>query len=371
MATQRAESCRSDCDRKEGKRKSRLNTYQEKKAMKKFRRERKAQERKSKEASLCQALDIEQGRRKTVEVELHKQKSINRCFWERWQWEVHSRRKVQSKPISNTRVRQIDPSQLVCPPDEHGTYLGRGSFGVVQLQIFRGMNVAVKEFLPHTSLSDVEHEAEILGRLSHPYLPLLFGVCTLKPPYKIVVQFHGLISHGYGSCTLENAVQKKIFENGEAWITLTGQILEALCYLHEQVHVIHNDLKSNNVLITSSFSDHSSVQIVLIDFGKATRIDEGRKLKLCDKQREEYMLRCPHIAPEVIDGMAKESPSSDIYGAGGIFLRIYDNDCLLSFKESNLEICQKYLNISIKCRSVNIQLRPTAKEALQMYQLLI
>ena len=43
------------------------------------------------------------------------------------------------------------------------------------------------------------------------------------------------------------------------------------------------------------------------------------------------------MAPEVINGM-NETPLSDIFATGSIFLAIYDNDCL----EPD-EVSQKYL----------------------------
>ena len=46
-------------------------------------------------------------------------------------------------------------------------YVGRGSFGVVKLQLFRGIKVAVKELLPRTNLLDVRHEAQILSKLRY------------------------------------------------------------------------------------------------------------------------------------------------------------------------------------------------------------
>ena len=58
---------------------------------------------------------------------------------------------------------------------------GRGCFGIVRVQLYRGIQVAVKEFLPKSVVADVMHEASILAYLCHPYLPLLFGVCTQQP----------------------------------------------------------------------------------------------------------------------------------------------------------------------------------------------
>ena len=69
------------------------------------------------------------------------------------------------------------------------TYIGRCSFGVVRVQIYRGIKVAVKELLPRSLASDVRHEAGILAMFCHPYLPLLFGIHTATQPYKIVMHY--------------------------------------------------------------------------------------------------------------------------------------------------------------------------------------
>ena len=60
-----------------------------------------------------------------------------------------------------------------------------------QQRIFLGIHV-VKELQPHTLLADVKKEAYILAQLSGPFLPFLFGICTLTEPYRIVTQFYGI-----------------------------------------------------------------------------------------------------------------------------------------------------------------------------------
>ena len=161
---------------------------------------------------------------------------------------------------------------------------------------------------------------------------------------------------------MQMAIKKKLFNEAYVWITLTGQILEALRYMHDEAHIIHNDLKSDNVLVTDSFESTSSIQILIVDFGKATERDSGRKHKLSETQKEDYKQRYPHMAPEVINGM-NETPLSDIFAAGSIFLAIYDNDCL----EPD-EVSQKYLGMSAKCRSIVVTQRPSAAEALDFYK---
>ena len=52
--------------------------------------------------------------------------------------------------------QEIDPTMLQNPVQkaaEH--YVGRGSFGIVKVKVFRGILVAVKEFLPRSLKTDV------------------------------------------------------------------------------------------------------------------------------------------------------------------------------------------------------------------------
>ena len=100
---------------------------------------------------------------------------------------------------SYAALHEINPSYLQNPKgmkDSMDVWIGRGSFGVVKLQIYRGVEVAVKELLPKTLLADLQHEAKIIMNLCHPNLPFLFGICTKSPSYKLVFQFHGLNSLG-------------------------------------------------------------------------------------------------------------------------------------------------------------------------------
>ncbi len=50
-----------------------------------------------------------------------------------------------------------------------------------------------------------------------------------------------------------------------------------------------------------------------IDFGKATTVNDGRKYSLSDTEKAEYTQRYPHLAPEVIDGITRQTKWSDIY----------------------------------------------------------
>lgn len=146
-------------------------------------------------------------------------KCMSRTYWERWQWELQQRRQLvinekrairaeTIKTVHSTQLQEIDPSLLVdMSTKDEDLFIGRGSFAVVKLQSFRGIKVAVKELLPRTLLTDVLHESSILVKLSHPYVPYLFGICTRKQAYKIIMQFEG-ISNSCKPLTLQEALTK-------------------------------------------------------------------------------------------------------------------------------------------------------------------
>ena len=87
----------------------------------------------------------------------------------------------------------------------------------MKLKLFRRIKVAVKELQPQTVLSDVRNEAQTLAKLCHPFLPYLFGVCTVLQPYQIIMQFHGLRETTI-SLTLSTAITRKRICDEYAWL---------------------------------------------------------------------------------------------------------------------------------------------------------
>ena len=89
--------------------------------------------------------------------------------------ELRARASDRSIPTTTStkqlRINYIDPDTIKDPlvaGVPQPVYLGRGSFGIVRLQIYRGIDVAVKELLPRAMLTDLMHETQILASLCHP-----------------------------------------------------------------------------------------------------------------------------------------------------------------------------------------------------------
>ena len=244
--------------------------------------------------------------------------------------------------------------------DSMDAWIGRGSFGVVKLQIYRGVEVAVKELLSKTLLADVQHEAKIIMKLCHPNLPFLFGICTKSPSYKLVFQFHGL--NGC-SVTLANAiVENKYVTNRENCLLICVQVMEALRYLHDDAGVLHKDLKCNNILLAEQ--GNHDINVVIIDFGKATYALDHKKLRLSGIEQAEYAKKCPH-APEVVEGKQSFTFRSDIYSAGGILFQMGDKKLFSSLASTQQHAISTLAEI---CRSSQYYKRPSAIKVLTKLQ---
>lgn len=368
---------------------SRPNTLEEKRKMRNERKKRKRARAKDLKAQL----QLERQMKVETDKKVTLYKNMSRSYWERWQWELQQRKEClvrerallrrvsDGRSVSVLNIHEIDPDLLHNPTNAAGesveTFIGRGSFGVVRLQLYRGLKVAVKELLPRSIAADVRHEASILAQLCHPYLPFLFGVNTHVRPYRLVMQYHGFRDRST-SVTLHKVLCNPTsdFRNEQVLVTLCIQLMEAVRYLHDEAKVLHNDLKCNNILICdcttgcSSSAQSSSesttyVQIIVIDFGKATSTENGKHYHLTEREKAEYVRRYVHMSPEVIEGITRQSIPSDMYAVGGVLQSVVSSGMLTSSKRKALD------DLATKCRSPSYLSRPTAKEGLQALQMVV
>ena len=245
-------------------------------------------------------------------------------------------------------------SRIPIDEGEKEYYVGRGSFGIVRLHVFRDIPVAVKEFLPRSVLKDVTDEACILSSLCHPYLPYLFGICTTEKPYRLVMQFHS--TDGNNSRTLLQELRDhEVNSSEEMLLGFCAQLMEAVKYLHCEVYILHNDITTSNIVIDDT-------HIVLIDFGKATEILKARRYNLGEDEQQEYLIKYPQLAPEVIDGRKKQSVYSDIYAIGLILYHVSNHRSISQLMKTRLT------SFAEKCRSLNVSVRPDCGEALEYFK---
>lgn len=119
---------------------------------------------------------------------------------------------------------------------------------------------------------------------------------------------------------------------------------------------MHNDIKPDNILLSDTYkkseSDEQPLCVILIDFGKATSISNGKRYHLTPIDQADYISRPQssfYLAPEVINGESKQSIFSDVFALGGVFYRILDKDKLAAFPDHS----KKINNFAEQCRSVH------------------
>ena len=373
---------------------SRSNTVSEKRAMRRERRKRRRKMKmikRKKKSKNIKKQDIQQQsdpKSNALVRDMILYKQMARDYWDRWQWEMHRRKEEMSKKASKSintskSLHQIDPSQLSDPiqggrPAE--IFLGRGSFSIVRLKVYRGMHVAVKQFRTQALKLDVDNEALFLSSLCHPYLPYLFGVCSAAQPYRIVTQFHGI---NYMTVMLQREIHhRQLITDAIQWIILCSQLLEAVDYLHCEAQLLHNDIKEDNILLTqdseqvcspttgrihTSSSSYPPYHIVLTDFGKATHVTRGRQYNLSEQEKVQYLKQFPHFSPEVVYGNEKQTAMSDMYAVGVLFNKMLHHGCFESFTESDRSLFQ----LIEQCKSADIIQRLTAKQCIEIVKNII
>ena len=257
------------------------------------------------------------------------------------------------------------PSIKIIESDEIKSFksskcLGEGRFGKCSLKLFSHFKVCVKQ-LKQPNYNAFIKEANILSKFHHFNLPYLFGVCEGNNP-ALIISFHGLDDQ---CVTLHDAVASKLpgtkqisLDDSSSWINILNQITTGLHYMHNICKVIHNDIKSDNICLTSSLTTKLSVRAVIIDFGKACDASKGKTYKLSESQKEQYRKDHPHIAPDLRDGACQQSALSDVFGLGRMVKLV---NSVPQLQREDLE------ELSNKCMYYHVHSRPRVSDILQHF----
>ncbi|CAB4022852.1 probable serine threonine- kinase gdt4 [Paramuricea clavata] len=120
---------------------------------------------------------------------------------------------------------------------------------------------------------------------------------------------------------------------------------EAIQHLHNH-GVLHNDIKSDNVMVCQANED-GNLQLVLIDFGKACKIEQAEYCDIPKKRRKMYREKHSHIAQEIVEGIAKQSTASNILSVGRIAYRLGQH--VYSNEVTDLSISCTNENVIVRC----------------------
>ena len=128
--------------------------------------------------------------------------------------------------------------------------------------------------------------------------------------------------------------------------------------LHIRHKVLHNDLKNDNVVLNQTVTGACAV---IIDFGKACEINEGKRYSLSVKEKDRYKSHHPQVAPDLCDGLCKQNVATDIYSVGRIMNIINVNTSLK---------CAKVKKVSQECMQYSGILRPDMASIKQSLKLI-
>ena len=237
-------------------------------------------------------------------------------------------------------IPEISQCQLKAPKDNDNKditiHLGRGVFGSCKKMYYKGIPVAVKEYNNLSSTKDIQHEAAVMARCSHPSLPHIFGVNLTQKPYFLVSYFYGIKNK---ACTLYQALHSPAIPfTKDCAGKIMFELCQALQHLHAK-HLLHRDIKSDNILLTTL---HTGFHPMLIDFGKSIEVSEAifKTKCLSAHEQDEYHKKYRHIAPEIVLGQPP-SFASDIFSFGVVMADISANipseNCFLEGQRKCLE----------------------------------
>lgn len=221
--------------------------------------------------------------------------------------------------ITNGEIKQktrINPKNLSILKE-----VGRGSYGIaymgklsrsdrvndsmvaVKCPIDQSNSDVIKSFyrelkiLNYMRLSKLENVQFLLGAIFDDSQGIL---------EKIVTTFVGINSE---PTALNRVLAKEAKYNFtlSKFLRFSQSLCKTLLSLHS-IGLLHNDLKSNNVLVR-----FPEISAVIIDFGRACLIHESKKKKVMREQTQ-----CPWVAPEVNKQLCAPSVYSDIFSVGYI-----------------------------------------------------
>ena len=250
-----------------------------------------------------------------------------------------------------TQVRRITwlPSWI----NDKKVCLGKGVFGKCYLIQIGPVNACLKVFRSERKYScTFYNEVRISMQLNHNNIPWFYGVCyNTEYPRAIAMSYHSFRG-GNESVTIHSALKATKFKvSYNDWKILLTGATAAMEYLCNE-KIIHNDIKGDNILIEYLPPNYKVCRAVLIDFGKACYTSDAMLYKLSEEQKEVYKKNYPQIAPEVRNGLAKQSYYSDMYSFGRVFQIV---------NEDILKIPVLY-NMASLCLHYSSTMRPTAKD---------
>eukprot|EP01104_Vermistella_antarctica_P007109 TRINITY_DN1784_c0_g1_i1.p1 TRINITY_DN1784_c0_g1~~TRINITY_DN1784_c0_g1_i1.p1 ORF type:complete len:1436 (-),score=219.60 TRINITY_DN1784_c0_g1_i1:255-4562(-) len=190
--------------------------------------------------------------------------------------------------------------------------IGSGAFGEVYIASWRGTLVAAKkmhvwyEQLNDDAMLEFLDEMELMSHLRHPNVVQFLG-SSLEPPDHLIVTEH--VSRG----SLFDVLRDKLLVlDWGIRVKMALDCAKGMAYLHKQTPypIIHRDLKSQNLLVTSSFG------VKVADFGLARHTADNNTAAMTMQVGTPIW-----TAPEVLRS-TQYSVKADVYSFGIVMWEI-------------------------------------------------
>jgi serine/threonine protein kinase len=215
---------------------------------------------------------------------------------------------LRPSPLFRTAISNEDEDDIVQAPAQVGNYqilevLGSGAFATVFRARHRvTMGVVALKAIPKRKLRTMQ-EFELLQRevnlmkiMDHPFIAGLFGVLDDEENFYLVIE---LVENGN---LLDYINTNKGLTEQQA-SRIFAQLASVLDYLHHEKHVVHRDLKAEDVLLDANYN------IRVVDFGLSRAFTKGNPFLQTTCGSPAY------VSPEII----KEEPytaAADVWSSG-------------------------------------------------------
>ncbi|KAG0249613.1 hypothetical protein DFQ27_009907 [Actinomortierella ambigua] len=210
------------------------------------------------------------------------------------------------------------------------------AYGKVYCARWKGHKVAIKKYLVDTDEATqstvIQHEINAVQRLVHHHIIRLHDTTCHQGKLVLITEY---VDGG----SLQQAIKSQRTADWFIKMRVAHEIAQGLDYMHS-IGVIHRDLRSSNVLLTSQ------LQVKLCNIGLATvKARSASKSTSSDKSIQYWM------APELLTDKPKYSTKSDMFALGMTMWEMAAN-CTVPSQER------------VDSHTVAIDLRSGAHEAL-------
>ncbi|KAI3729445.1 hypothetical protein L6452_18103 [Arctium lappa] len=222
--------------------------------------------------------------------------------------------------------------------------LGDGGFGAVYYgKLQDGREVAVKRLYRHNykRVQQFINEVEILAKLRHPNLVLLYG-CTSKQSHDLLLVYE-YIPNGTVADHLHGPQANPSLLTWPIRMNIAIETASALAYLHA-TEIIHRDVKTANILLDHNFC------VKVADFGLSRLLPNDVS----------HVSTTPQGTPGYVDPQYHQryqlTDKSDVYSFGVVLVELISSMVAIDLSRSSDEISLANLAINRIQRCVVDQL---------------